>query len=43
MGSGHSHEQTFTLAVHETEPDEGDDWAEVLDLPGCVGAGRNAG
>ena len=25
MGSGHSHEQTFTLAVHETEPDEGVD------------------
>jgi len=29
----------YTVLVHEGEEDEGGYWAEVVELPGCFGAG----
>jgi predicted RNase H-like HicB family nuclease len=31
--------RTFTVLVHEAEPDEGGYWAEVEELPGCFASG----
>jgi predicted RNase H-like HicB family nuclease len=31
--------RTYTVIVHEAEPDEGGFWAEVEELPGCFASG----
>ena len=31
--------KTYTVLVHETEPDESGFWAEVVELPGCFASG----
>jgi predicted RNase H-like HicB family nuclease len=32
--------RTYTVIVHEGEPDEGGFWAEVEELPGCFASGE---
>jgi predicted RNase H-like HicB family nuclease len=31
---------SYTLLIHEAEPDEGGYWAEVAELPGCATSGE---
>lgn len=31
--------RTYTVIVHEAEPEEGGFWAEVEELPGCFASG----
>ena len=31
--------RTYTVLVHEAEPDEAGFWAEVVELPGCFASG----